>query len=146
MKAVSAMLAFLLFSMFVPLMFSQNITRVTEVVEVVNHGGYMLVVNDGANQGDRITLDVKCSLPSGSKECFEDWPRTETAEQNGFLCLLLCANYAYLQNILDDYQHQIYETSAYSTGDEFIIAPYAEFGWDKSFDVKITAKEKTQLP
>lgn len=114
---------------------------VTEQAEFVTHGGYAFVMNIGANQGDTITVEVDCELQHNERECFQDLPRLQPAYQDGFLCLLACANFTPFEKTLDLPRHQVYVLNAYEKGDNFVIAPYSEMGWDTLFHIRVKALE-----
>jgi hypothetical protein len=98
----------------------------TTFIETINHGGWSLDYNLGANRGDEITLEVTCKR-AVRRLCLIDYPRL-----NGVNFELLKPPRAH---------HQRFRATSPTTGDQFIHADYLGIGPDWLYHIVIIAAE-----
>lgn len=105
-----------------------DVTLVSSVIQIANHGGWNLEVNIGANKGDHITLDVKCDHDIQG-QCLVGPPAL--ADSTLFS----------LDVKHSGFEHQRWMVNSPNTGDQIISAAYWWIGTDVHYEIRIVASE-----
>jgi hypothetical protein len=102
------------------------ITLVTQDATIINHGGYELSLNVGANKSDTITVDVTCDHVINGF-CYVGAPRL----QDGTKFVL----------VENESGHQKWSVTVPTTGDQFVLADYYWVGTDVHYTSHIVSTE-----